>query len=153
MNTTREEVKALLAATCPDWEVTYEASRLMNVKATEKNPDARFIYIEEFTSGKYMRPVGRPGRTRMTRVQIWFCSFKLETNLNTRDRVNTAEQRELVREMIETAAVLPFLDGFYASPKFTNKPTEVPFATPLPRFADQEVSVMIELDVQLIGNC
>lgn len=153
MNTTREEVKALLAATCPDWEVTYEASRLMNVKATEKNPDARFIYIEEFTSGKYMRPVGRPGRTRMTRVQIWFCSFKLSTAPNTRDRVTTAEQRELVREMIEAEAVLPFLDGFYASAKFANKPTEVPFATPLPRFADHEVSVMVELDVQLAGGC
>lgn len=157
MNTTREEVKALLAATCPDWEVTYEASRMMSVKATGKAVDAKFVYIEEFTSGKYLRPIGRPGRTMMTRVQIWFCMFKLDANPNTRDRPGfldaSAEEREKVREWIEANAVQPFLDGFSASAKFTNKPTEIPFGKPLPRFPDGEVSVMIELDVQLIGNC
>ena len=155
--TTREELKALLAATCPAWEVTYEASSLMNINVTQKDANTKFVYIEEFTTGKYMRPVGRPGRTRMTRVQIYFCSFKLTADPNTRDRAGnpngTAEQRELVREFIETDAVTPFLDGFYASAKFTAKPTEIPFATPLPRFADGEVSVMIELEVQLAGVC
>ena len=157
MSTTREELVALLEAACPAWEATYEASRLMSVKTKAKTAEAKFAYIEEFSSGKYMRPVGRPGKTMMTRVQIWFCMFKLAANPNTLNRPGfldaPAVEREKVREYIEANAVQPFLDAFYASTKFTNKPAEVVFAKPLPRFPDGEVSVMIELDLQLSSNC
>lgn len=156
--TTREAIKALLAEACPGWEVTYEAARLMNVNAQTLAPDARFIYIEEFTTGKFMRPVGRPGKTAKTKVQIYFCKFLAEGASNTLmnrpgQKDSPAEKRELIREEIVRDAVEPLLDAFAASPVFINQPSEIPFAYPVPRFADGEVSVLIELEVQMNAVC
>lgn len=156
MSTTREEIKALLAQACPDYTVTYEASQLMAVKVTQKDATEKFIYIEEFKTGKFLLPKGRPA-SRMTRVQIYFCAFKLFADPNLPSRAGnpngTAEQRELVREWLTSDAVEPFLTAFSASPNFLDKPAEIPFATPLPRFADGEVSVMIELEVKSQKTC
>lgn len=156
--TTREAIKALLAEACPGWEVTYEAAKLMNVNAQGLPSDARFIYIEEFTTGKFMRPVGRPGKTSRTKVQIYFCKFLPEgasnTPINRAGSMDSpAEKRELIREEIVRDAVEPLLDAFAASPVFINQPSEIPFAYPVPRFADGEVSVLIELDVQMNAVC
>ena len=154
--TTREQVKALLTASCPGYEVTYEASRMINAIATGKQVDAKFIYIEEFSSGQYKFKPGKP-KSVVTRVQIWFCKFKKDADPNSPWRAGApdvpAEVREKVREEIEVQAVIPFIEKFYASPVFTNKPEYIPFAKVLPRFADGEISVMIELDVQLSGLC
>lgn len=155
--TTREALKALLTEACPGWTVTYEAGRLMNVQSQQMAAGAKFIYIEEFTSGKYLRPFGRPGGQTMTEVQVWFCKYKLDAADNTRDRAGapdaSAELRELVREEIETQAVTPFLDAFTSSTVFVRRQTEFPFAKPGPRFSDREVSIMVQVEVQLAGQC
>lgn len=156
MTTTRQALKSLLEQTCPDWVVTYEAGRLMNTKSRQLRADDKFIYIEEFTSGRYIRRTGRP-RKEMKRVQIYFCKYKSDDEPNTRDRAGavdaSAELREAVREEIKAQAVNPFLDAFYASAAFLDKPDEVRFAHPLPRFSDREISIMIELDVTTNDQC
>lgn len=155
--TPREAIVAALTAACPDYTVTYESSLIMNTLAGDKPVDAKFIYVEEFVSGRYIRQRGRP-KTKVTNMRIYFCQFKREDDPNSPWRAGApfvpAVERELVREEIEASAVLPFLDVYEASPVFLHPQDteEIPFGTPLPRFDDGEVSIMLEIGVKINAN-
>lgn len=128
-------IKNLIATSNALYEVEYDESRMMNLKADQKSRDARFAYIEEFVKGSYTTENFR--KKKSTTMQIYFCRFV--------DFETTAEIREAIRAEIETEIILPFIskmntfNGFEAVKTFR-------YFTPPPRFDANEVSVMLEFD-------
>lgn len=130
-----DQLKTLINLSNALYEVEYEESRMMNLKADEKSLDACFAYIEEFVQGTYEKP--KYHKLKTTRVQIYFCRFC--------EMHNTAIQRNAIRNQIESEVVLPFMDNYNASGLFQKVET-FRFFTPLPRFDANEVSIMLEFD-------
>ena len=131
-----EELLNLIKQANSNYSATYDESKAMNVKTSCIERDAGFAYIEEFTQGSYKREKFVKNKT--TKVQIYFCRF---TEIH-----NEASEREKIRQQIETEIVLPFID-LYDEYAGINKPLEYRFVQSLPRFDDNEVSIMLEFDV------
>ena len=119
----------------PLYPVEYEESKMINVTVDEKALGAKFVYIEEFTSGTYDKV--KFIKQKSTQVQIYFCQFCAFQN--------TAMDRDALREQIESEIVLPFMNAYNASGKFEIVDT-FKFYTPLPRFDANEVSIMLQFD-------
>lgn len=134
-----EQLKAIINDSNENYEVEYEESRMMNLKADEKSLDARFVYIEEFVQGTYEKP--KFHKIKTTRAQIYFCRFC--------EMHSTAMQRQAIRDQIESEIVLPFMDNYNVSGIFQKVET-FRFLTPLPRFDANEVSIMLEFDCKII---
>lgn len=128
-------IKNLITTSNPLYEVEYEESHMMNLKADQKTRDARFAYIEEFTQGTYTKPKFVNQKTRI--LQIYFCRFC--------DIKSNAEEREAIRDEIETEVIIPFMKNYNDSHKF-DEVTRWVFYTPLPRFDANEVSVMLQFE-------
>ena len=126
----------ILKEAVPNYEVSFEEGRMMNVAADTIERYKGFAYIEEYRQGYYSFRGYQ--RTRTTRIQIYFCKFV--------DFQDNAINRELMREKIEEEAVLPFItmmnenDNFKQIERFDN-------GTPLPRFDANEVSIKLEFDL------
>lgn len=130
-----QEITDLIQSVNPLYLVEYEESRMMNLRADEKSLDGRFCYIEEFTSGTYERNRFVPQKT--TRISLYFCQF---TTLH-----GTALDREAIREDIERTVIYPFINKYNDSGIFDR--VEIwNFASPLPRFDANEVSVMLSFN-------
>lgn len=131
-------IKNLITASNPQYEVEYEESRMMNLKADQKSRAARFAYIEEFVRGNYSTENFRSKKTTM--MQIYFCRFC--------DFETSAESRELIRKEIESEIIIPFITK-YNNSSF-EKINNFRYYTPLPRFDANEVSIMLEFDCKAI---
>lgn len=132
-----EDLKNVLTAANADYIQDYEENSMMNIKADNFKYENGFVYIEEFTQGRY--EVQSYRNVKITRVQIWFCRF---TQLH-----NNAIEREAIRCRIENEIVRPFMRQFNRNGKFKQIDTWQ-FYTPLPRFDANEVSVMLQFDLQ-----
>jgi len=130
-----EELKTIVTTSNALYEVQYEESKMMNLKADEKHSNARFAYIEEFTQGSYTRDKFVPQKT--TQVQIYFCRFG--------EFHSSAMDRETLRSQIETEIVLPFMQKYNDSHLF-DRIDNWKFFTPMPRFDANEVSIMLQFD-------
>lgn len=129
------EIQDIINGTGAGYDVTYEESSMMNLKADEKNSNARFAYIEEFTQGNYTRDKFVPQKT--TQVQIYFCRFG--------EFHSSAMDRETLRSQIESEVVLPFMQKYNDSHLF-DRIDNWKFFTPMPRFDANEVSIMLQFD-------
>lgn len=116
------------------YSVTYEESKMMNVKVDELQKTASFAYIEEFVQGKY---VNKFGQKKVMKMQIYFCKFtELQCN---------AIDKERLRSTIESEIVEPFMRQYNESGLF-DKVEVFTIYYPFPRFDANEVSVMLEFD-------
>lgn len=129
------ELKTIITSSNPLYEVEYEESKMINLKADEKSLDARFAYIEEFTQGKYVREKFILQKT--TQVQIYFCRFA--------EFESTAVEREAIRSAIESEIVFPFMKAYNDSHSF-DVVNDWTFYSPLPRFDANEVSIMLQFN-------
>ena len=126
----------ILKEAIPNYEVSFEESRMMNVAADTIERYKGFAYIEEYRQGYYSFRGFQ--RTRTTRMQIYFCKFV--------DFQDNAINRELMREKIEEEAVIPFISKMNENDTF-KQIERFDIATPLPRFDANEVSVRLEFDL------
>ena len=126
----------ILKEAIPNYEVSFEESRMMNVAADTIERYKGFAYIEEYRQGYYSFRGFQ--RTRTTRLQIYFCKFV--------DFHDNAINRELMREKIEEEAVIPFVTKMNENDNF-KQIERFDIATPLPRFDANEVSVRLEFDL------
>ena len=133
------QLKQVIEASNEDYIVEFEESRMMNVKADEYPLGAKFAYIEEYTSGSYTKE--KYMRKKVLQVQVYFCMF---TELHV-----DAIEREANREQIESHSVIPFMEIYNASGIF-DKVDVFKFATPLPRFDANEVSIMLQFDCKKV---
>lgn len=135
--TTLQRLCKILSKANPCYIVEYEESSMMNVKADNYKRGDSFIYIEEFTQGRYAQEQYR--RRKITQVQVYFCKF---CNLHA-----DAMEREKIRNRIEEEIVLPFIDEFNKSKLFPQV-DNFQFYNMLPRFDANEVSIMLQFEVR-----
>lgn len=133
------QLKQIIQESNADYIVEFEENRMMNVKVDEYSKDAKFAYIEEYISGSYVKE--KFLHKKSIQVQIYFCMF---TELHV-----DAIEREAIREQIESDIVIPFMERYNSSGIF-DKVTTFKFATPLPRFDANEVSIMLQFDCKKI---
>ena len=126
----------ILKEAIPNYEVSFEESRMMNVAADAIERYKGFAYIEEYRQGYYSFRGFQ--RTRTTRIQIYFCKFV--------DLHDNAINRELMREKIEEEAVIPFITKMNENDTF-KQIERFDIATPLPFFDAPAVSVRLEFDL------
>jgi hypothetical protein len=134
-----QQLKDLITQSNPAYVVEFEEAHLMNVKADNYKLGTNFAYIEEYLQGKYLKENYQ--NKKSVQFQIYFCKF---TELD-----NTADEREILRNAIESEIVLPFIDNIRAS-GLIDRNAEIPFYHPVPRFDAHEVSVMVQIDVKKI---
>lgn len=121
----------------PDYIVEFEEAKLVNVKIDDYVRSSKFAYIEEYISGKIEKSTyGR--LTKKQTIQIYFCRFC--------EMHNTAFERETIRTEIFNEIVQPFMVLFE---KIQRVPNWV-YNHPTPRFDANEVSVMLEFEVESI---
>lgn len=133
------QLKQIIQSSNPDYIVEFEESKMMNVKADEYPTGAKFAYIEEYVSGSYTKE--KYLHKKVLQIQVYFCMF---TELHV-----DAIEREAIREEIESDIVIPFMDKYNASGVF-DKVDTFKFATPLPRFDANEVSIMLQFDCKKV---
>ena len=126
----------ILKEAVPNYEVSFEEGRMMNVAADTIERYKGFAYIEEYRQGYYSFRGYK--KTRTTRIQIYFCKF-----VGFQDN---AINRELMREKIEEEAVLPFITMMNENDNF-KQIERFDVGTPLPRFDANEVSIKLEFDL------
>ncbi|MDR1544947.1 MAG: hypothetical protein LBS50_11220 [Prevotellaceae bacterium] len=131
-----QKIKGIIESLETAYIFEYEESAMMNVKVDKYQRGDKFVYIEEFRSGKIFE--GRYGGNRkQMRMQIYFCKFsKMHGN---------AIEREAQRETILNEIVYRFIDAYKSSGYFEQVP-EWNIYYPLPRFDANEVSVMLEFN-------
>lgn len=132
--------------------VYYDEAKAMNVsadgiKAVEVINDMlivndSFIYIEEFTQGRY---TVKPFFNKTTKMNVYFSAIINET-------MESAEFRQRVRECLETKIVIPFTINYNKSNYFFPV-TEWEFQTALPHFDAHEVSIMLAFDCKERNMC
>jgi len=136
-----EKIKVICEQVNPDYIFEYEENAMMNIKADDYARGDRFVYVEEFTQGRYVVEGYR--KKKVTRVQIWFCRLFLSVDENGKltgnEMHNNAIQREQIRNEIESEIVLPFMAKFPDIESWQ-------FFTPLPRFDANEVSIMLQFE-------
>ena len=130
-----EELKNIINSVGSGYIVSFEESKMMNVKADEYPQGAKFAYIEEYVSGSYSKE--KFFHKKVIQVQIYFCMF---TELHV-----DAIQREAIRAQIESDIVIHFMEKYNASGVF-DKVDTFKFLTPHPRFDAKEVSIMLQFD-------
>lgn len=138
-----QKIEQLLTQANPCYQVIYEESSLMNVRADQLDETANFVHIEEFRRGIYIDRKYGPKQKQIV-MQLYFSKI-------TQMHAN-AIQRECLRNQIETEIVLPFISLYEESPWFspiaasTANPSGITWAIsyPLPRFDANEVSIMLE---------
>lgn len=130
-----QELKAIIAQANANYIIEFDESRMMNVKVDEINRSDSFAYIEEYSSGRYNVP--KFFKEKTTQVQIYFCKFT--------EFQNDADDREALRQLIETEIVIPFMSKYNESGKF-KQVDNWNFFTTLPRFDANEVSIMLQFD-------
>ena len=126
----------ILQEAVPNYEVSFEESRMMNVAADKIERYKGFAYIEEYRQGYYSFRGYK--KTRTTRIQIYFCKFV--------DFQDNAINRELMREKIEEEAVLPFITRMNEDDNF-KQIERFDIGTPLLRFDANVVSIKLEFDL------
>ena len=126
----------ILKEAVPNYEVSFEEGRMMNVAADTIERYKGFAYIEEYRQGYYSFRGYQ--RTRTIRMQIYFCKFV--------DFQDNAINRELMREKIEEEAVLPFITMMNENDNF-KQIERFDIGAPLPRFDANEVSIKLEFDL------
>ena len=90
----------ILQEAVPNYEVSFEESRMMNVAADTIERYKGFAYIEEYRQGYYSFRGYK--KTRTTRMQIYFCKFV--------DFQDNAINREMMRAKIEEeGSYYPFI--------------------------------------------
>lgn len=129
------ELKNIIDSVGSGYIVSFEESKMMNVKADEYPLGAKFAYIEEYISGSYTKE--KFFHKKILQLQVYFCMF---TELQV-----DAIEREAIREQIESEIVIPFMEKYNASGIF-DKVDTFKFMTPLPRFDANEVSIMLQFD-------
>ena len=129
------DIKAVCTAANPDYDVHYEEAYMMNVTADEIPIDKGFVYIEEFVTGKYEKE--KFFRNKHVNMQVYFCKFIAHGS--------TAEQREAVRETIESEILEGFMLEYNNSKKFEYVDT-FNFVASLPRFDANEVSILLQFE-------
>lgn len=122
----------------PTYQVLYEESSMMNIRADELDVTDSFVYIEEFITGKYVKE--KYFKAKTMKMQLYFCKF---STLH-----QEAEAREALRNQLEAEIVEPFMDAYKASTLFTDV-VQYNLSYPFPRFDANEVSVMLEFDCTL----
>jgi len=123
------KLKSILELVNPTYIFEYEENAMMNIKADEYARSDKFVYIEEFTQGRYV--IEGYKKKKITRVQIWFCIFC--------EMHSDAIKREQLRNQIEIEIVFPFMERL---PKIETWQ----FFTPLPRFDANEISIMLQFE-------
>lgn len=122
----------------PTYKVMYEESSMMNVRADELTATDSFVYIEEFVTGRYTKE--KYFKSKTMKMQLYFCKF---TTLHAQ-----AEEREALRNQIETEIVEPFMDAYKQAALFADV-QQYNLSYPFPRFDANEVSVMLEFECTL----
>ena len=140
-----EKIEAICKQVKPDYIFEYEESAMLNVKADSYARGDKFVYVEEFTKGRYI--VDGYKKKKVTQVQIWFCRLSLERNeddeIVRNELHNNAITREQIRNQIESEITLPFMTEFE---KQIHEIDTWQFYTPLPRFDANEVSIMLQFE-------
>ena len=116
----------------------------INGAGTIINPGERlqgFCYIEEFRQGKYNKAL-HGWFSKSTKVQLWFCKIG--------QFHSDALKRELLRSDIEQEIVLPFIKQVNGTGLFKTIDT-FEFFTPPPRFDMNEVSIMLQFNLDEVS--
>lgn len=132
-----EFLRGLCNAANPTYEFFYNEGAAMNIDTEILARNQGFVYVEEFTGGSFILRNGfilkRP------KVEIYFCRFA--------DHEETAEGREAIRDQITTEILIPFIKQLRspeALRRFTRPLEEINFFNAIPRFDDNEVSILLE---------
>lgn len=132
-----QKLKSIIQSANPDYLVEFEESSMMNVKVDNYPDGAKFTYIEEYRQGRYFKE--SYVNKKATIFQIYFCKFT--------EFQNDADEREKLRNEIESEIVLPFMESYNKSGLF-EKAEIFQFYTPLSRFDANEVSIMLQFEVK-----
>jgi len=132
-----QKLKSIIQSANTDYLVEFEESSMMNIKVDEYPAGAKFAYIEEYRQGKYFKE--SYVNKKATTFQIYFCKFT--------EFQNNADDREQLRNEIESEIVLPFMEKYNKSGLF-EKVDVFQFYTPLPRFDANEVSIMLQFEAK-----
>lgn len=130
-----EDIRAICTTVAPDYSFEYEEFKMLNLKADEKTPEAKVIYLEEFKRGGYKKE--RYFWNKTTTLNLYFCGFV--------DFQADAQTRETLRNSIETLAVIPFIQE-YNSTHAVSPLTDWKFLTPQPQFDANEVSIILQFE-------
>lgn len=126
------KIREIIGKANPDYKIIYEEKSMMNVKADDLKLQDSFVYIEEFTRGRYITEGFRAKKSKQ--MQIYFSKF---TELE-----NDADVREQIRDQIEAEIVLKFMKEYNDSKLFDIVENwEVLY--PPSRWDANEVSVML----------
>ena len=123
----------------PGYTFRFDERAMFNVNAD--NQPFPCIFFEEYREGIYLT---KYMFKKSTRAELYFSKLCLMEN--------DATERETLRETIEVEAVRPFIKLYNESLLF-EKVSSWKFYTPPPRFDANEVSVMLQWDAEMIGEC
>lgn len=140
MKNMRKTIQDLVTELMPqagrDYKFIFDEASMVNIRVDDLRRDERFIYLEEFTHGKLDFTKIPPIKT--TRIQLYFCAFS--------DYAAPADEREDIRESIDSEILMPFIQAYRATPAGRTV-KEFTIATPPPRFDANEVSRAIFFDL------
>ncbi|MCD7972478.1 MAG: hypothetical protein LUG18_07395 [Candidatus Azobacteroides sp.] len=130
-----DNLKTLLTRANAGYVIEQDENEMMKIRENNFANGHRYIYIEEYKQGHYSYESFRLRKTPV--LEIYFSVFS--------ENKQTAEERELQREQTENEIVIPFI-------KLLNDLTlwsegiEYRFFHPLPRFDENEVTVMLQFE-------
>jgi len=134
-----QKIDEILQAANNSYFIEYDATNMIDAGSNAMNRGRSFAYIEEFVQGKFATGIYGQ-RSRMMKLQIYFCKY---TELQT-----TALEREALRRQIIDEAIEPFMAAYDDSSYFEPiHEWEIFYTTP--RFAENEVSVMLEFECRM----
>ena len=140
MKNIRKTIQDLIASASStsgrSYKFIFDEASMVNIRIDELHRNERFVYLEEFTHGKL--DFARIPPVRTTRVQLYFCAFS--------DYTAPADEREDIRESIDSEILMPFIQAYRATPAGRTV-KEFTIATPPPRFDANEVSRAIFFDL------
>lgn len=132
------KIREIIGKANPDYTIIYEEESMMNVYADELKREESFVYIEEFTRGRYSKNGYFP--TKTMQMQIYFSKFC--------EHANKATEREALRELIESEIVLNFMRE-YESSSYFEAVENWDILYPPSRWDANEVSVMLYFGCKL----
>lgn len=120
--------------TLPTSYCTIDEAQMANIKLDAIERTKPWCYIEEYHTGSYGG--GKYGNIKRTNVEMFlgrFCDFEMD-----------GEQRQLIRETIETEQVAPILRMLNS----VFKVNDITFTSVFPRFDSNEVSIRLSFVVE-----
>ena len=128
------KIKEICNSAVPEYGFEFEHSKMMNVKAD--NASFPLIFFEEYTDGKITQQMGLKKAVMVELSFMRLCPMH-----------NDAADREMLREQIESEAILPFIKKLQESQYF--EPVKEFSCMPEPhRFDANAVSVMLRFWVR-----